>query len=266
MIRVALIGSGAIAQRVLSLLQQQVQIKVVALVCTPRSIVKANELAQRYCPLAYVGTELPLSGIDVVVEMAGQQAIQEHVLPAVQRGLRVVIASVGALTDDALRQDLVAAAQVGANQIELIAGAIGAIDALAAAKIGGLSRVTYYGRKAPIAWKGTLAEQTVDLEGLSEPCVFFTGTAREAASLFPKNANVAATVALAGVGLDQTQVQLIADPIHTENEHRLEVQGAFGQFELRMQNAPLASNPKTSAQTAFSVVRALVNQAQPWVL
>lgn len=266
MLNVALVGSGAITASVLELLENEKSVQVVALVSTPRSLDKAQKLVEHYAPHIKATTHVPLSGVDVVVEMAGHGAIREHVLPTVKRGVRVVIASVGALTDDALRAELSVAQAKGGNQIELIPGAIGAIDALAAAKIGGLSQVTYFGRKAPIAWKETAAEDIIDLDQLTEPFVFFEGTAREAAQQFPKNANVAATVALAGTGLDNTLVQLIADPIHTENEHRLVVEGKFGQFELRMQNAPLLANPKTSAQTAYSLVRSITNQVQAWVL
>lgn len=266
MVKVALVGSGAITASVLELMKNKTCIQLMALITTPRSLDKAQELLDQYAPDIKATTDIPTSGIDVVVEMAGHTAIREHVLPAVKRGIRVVIASVGALTDDALRAELTEAQKEGGNQIELIPGAIGAIDALAAAKIGGLSQVSYFGRKAPIAWKGTAAESIVNLDQLTEPFVFFEGTARQAAQQFPKNANVAATVALAGIGLDHTKVQLIADPVHTENEHRLVVEGVFGQFELRMQNAPLPTNPKTSAQTAYSLVRSITNLAKPWVL
>lgn len=256
-LRVALIGCGAIGTSVLELLKGDTALAVVAIV-VPEDGVAA---AQRLVPGVPVASSVPATGIDLVVETAGHAAIEEHVLPALARGTPCIVASVGALSAVGLAERLEAAATAGRTQVQLIAGAIGAIDALAAARIGGLDSVRYTGRKPPQAWKGTPAEQGRDLDALAEETVIFEGSAREAAQLYPKNANVAATVSLAGLGLDKTLVRLIADPAIADNVHTVEAEGAFGSFELTMRNKPLAANPKTSALTVYSAVRALRNRA-----
>ena len=260
MLRVALIGCGAIGSSVIELLKGDAGLAVVAVVTTAEGVAATQAALHKLAPGVQVCTGVPASGVDLVVETAGHAAIEEHVLPALRRGTPCVVASVGALSAPGLAEKLEIAAITGGTQVQLIAGAIGAIDALAAARIGGLDSVRYTGRKPPRAWKGTPAEQGRDLDALTAECVIFEGSAREAAALYPKNANVAATVSLAGLGLDRTLVRLVADPAVDENVHTVEAEGAFGSFALSMRNKPLAANPKTSALTVYSAVRALRNR------
>lgn len=259
-LRVVLIGCGAIGTAALELLRDDAGLSVAAIVVPADAFEAAQVVARRLAPGAQVVSSVPEQGIDLVIEAAGHAAIEAHVLPALQRGTPCIVASVGALSAKGLAEQLEAAATAGRTQVQLIAGAIGAIDALAAARIGGLDSVRYTGRKPPHAWKGTPAEQGRDLSALKGETVIFEGSAREAATLYPKNANVAATVSLAGLGLDRTHVRLIADPAVAENVHTVEADGAFGSFELTMRNKALAANPKTSALTVYSAVRALRNR------
>ena len=264
--QIALIGCGAIGTALLELVKDDAGLQVAAIVVPAEGADAARVVAQRLAPQAQVVQTVPADGIDLVVEAAGHAAIEQHVLPALRRGVPCIVASVGALSAPGLPEQLETAAREGRTQVQLIAGAIGGIDALAAARIGGLSTVRYTGRKPPHAWKGTPAEQGRDLDALTAETVIFEGTAREAAAQFPKNANVAATVSLAGLGLDSTTVRLIADPAVRENLHQVEAAGAFGSFELTMRNQPLAANPKTSALTVFSAVRALRGKVAPLVI
>jgi aspartate dehydrogenase len=121
--------------------------------------------------------------------------------------------------------------------------------------------VTYIGRKPPKAWAGTAAEKLVELSTLTKPAVFFEGNAREAARDYPFNANVAATLALAGIGFEQTKVRLVADPDVSRNVHEFVVRSACGDFSVKLEGRPSVANPKTSLMAGYSVARELLNRA-----
>lgn len=201
--------------------------------------------------------------IDFAVECAGHGAIRSLVPELLEKGMDTVVASVGALAGPGVWQTLEAAAIRGSSQLTLVPGALAGMDALAAARDYGLDDVEYVGRKSPRSWAGTPAASLCDLDHLQGATPFFSGTAREAATLFPQNANVAAMVGLAGMGLDQTRATLIADPAVTANTHTVKARGAFGRFEVTIENLTLAANPKTSALAGMSIVRVIRNRLNP---
>lgn len=195
---------------------------------------------------------------DLVVECATHAAVRDSVPPLLAAGIDVVIVSIGALGAPATVAALEAAARRGGARATAVSGAIGGLDVLRAAALAGLTRVTYVGRKPPAAWTGTPAEAVVDLASLREATVFYDGNAADAARDYPKNTNVTAAVALAGVGFEKTRVRLVADPAAPGNSHELEAEGAFGDFRIVLNNKPLPQNPKTSWLAALSVEQAVL--------
>lgn len=266
-LKVALVGCGAIGSMVLRHLRETPQLRVVQVVTTQRSLERTQALVAELHPQASVSTRLEeVPRPDILVECAGHAAVEQHVLPALQAGVPCLLVSVGALATPGRLERLQEAATLAGTRLRLLSGAIGGMDALAAARLGGLHHVRYTGRKPPQAWAGSPAEAHFDLTALDRPTLIFEGTAREAARDFPKNANVAAAVALAGMGLDQTLVRLVADPWVAGNQHEIEAEGAFGRLELKLVGEPLPENLKTSALTVYSVLRGIAAEAAPLVI
>lgn len=259
---VGVIGAGAIAHALLRCLEENGahgSIEIVALLDKGRD------------KLASFGAALPDAALttdrevfwarspSLVVECAGHEAVRELGLEVLARGRDLLLISVGALANAKTEQLLRAAASSSNGRLLLPAGAIGGLDFLASARLAGLSRVVYVARKPPLAWRGTPAEHLVELTTLTQPVEVFRGNARAAAQEFPQNANVAAAIALAGVGFEATEVVLIADPGATGNEHWFAAEGAFGRAEVKIAGKPLPDNPKTSWLAALSLARAVLN-------
>lgn len=250
--RIAIIGYGAMAHHLLPALAQSLPGTPFALLVrgTPGD-------APRHVDLLTSAAALHAWQPTLLIECAGHGAVRDYVPDALRNGIDVILVSVGALADDNLRIQLNDCAQMGGSRLIPVPGAIGGLDALQAARLAGLRSVRYVGRKPPLSWSNTPAAQQFDLAALNTPTVIFEGTAGESARTYPKNANVTAAVALAGVGFDNTRVTLIADPHVTQNCHELHVSGAFGEFDIRLANNPLPDNPKTSWLAALSIEAAI---------
>lgn len=264
---VLLIGHGAIARHVARALDGPEDPRIRWVVCRPGREDAARAAIPGAEPVADIAAldDLP-DRPDVALELAGHGGLAAHGPAILARGIDLGAVAVGALADDGLRAALAAAARSSGARLDLLSGAMGGLDALAAAREGGLDSVVYEARKPPPGWDGTPAGDRADLAALTEPLIHFDGSARDAARAYPKNANVAASVALAGLGLDATRVRLVADPGAAGNTHRIEARGAFGRLDLELIGNPLPDNPKSSALTAMAALRFLRNRVRPIAL
>ena len=63
------------------------------------------------------------------------------------------------------------------------------------------------------------------------------------------------------LAVDRTRVSLVADPAAVRNSHELRAQGEFGNLTLRVENAPMVGNPRSSRLTVLSLVRLLEHRS-----
>jgi aspartate dehydrogenase len=154
--------------------------------------------------------------------------------------------------------ELIELAEARGGQIVVASGALAGLDALTAAAEGKVRAVRLTTRKPPAAFVGApyLQQHGVTLEDVGPPRRVFAGSAREAVYGFPESMNVAAAVALAGIGPERTTVEIWADPGVRRNCHTIDVDGDCGHFTAAVQNLP-SDNAGTSRITALSILAAL---------
>ena len=161
-----------------------------------------------------------------------------------------------------------AAAEKSGARLRLPSGAIAGLDGLLAMRLGKLEKVKYTSIKPPHAWSGTPAETDFDLPSIKTPTVIFRGTPADAGRLYPKNANLAVTVALCGAGLDRTEIELVADPTLPEgcNASKLEVVSDSGELNMYRLGRAMPDNPKTGVLTALTMADDLMKivRASDW--
>ncbi|MFJ5869969.1 aspartate dehydrogenase domain-containing protein [Dietzia maris] len=192
-----------------------------------------------------------IEAADVVVEAGSVEAAEEFIPRVTAAGRDMVVCSCGVFARHSDPRDLLAGGS-GAGRVLVPAGAIGGLDVLSAAARAGTddALLRHYTIKSPAALD-------VD-EQLTERREVFRGSAREAALAFPLTSNASVALALATLGLDRTEVVVVADPQVRRTRHVVEWVSPMGRYELQFENAvDPDSGGRTSAITAWSVAEVL---------
>jgi aspartate dehydrogenase len=194
-----------------------------------------------------------LEDVDVVFEAASQQAVEQYAVMVLEAKKDLIIMSIGSLFNDSLRKKLENTARRYHRRIYLPSGAVCGIDGVLAASIEKLDSVTLVTTKPPASLGVSVEERTI----------VFEGTAREAVKQFPRNINVAACLSLAGVGFDETKVEIVADPVETRINHKILAHGRFGRLRAEVENMPNPNNPKSSYMASLSAIATLRRVLDP---
>jgi aspartate dehydrogenase len=192
----------------------------------------------------------------LVVEAAAPFAVRDLLERAVKFGKDVLVMSVGGALGC---ERLLKKADDAGIKVIMPSGAIAGVDALKAAKIAGLERVTLTTMKPPASLKGVkyLEEKGIDVSELKKETVLFEGNVAAAVKAFPKNINVSAMLAIAGIGPSRTRVRIVTSPFYTRNIHEITIKGKAGIITTRAENVPSPENPGTSYLAVLSAETAL---------
>ncbi|WP_299534297.1 aspartate dehydrogenase domain-containing protein [uncultured Streptomyces sp.] len=249
--KVGIVGWGAIGRVVGTALADKA-VPGAELVC-----VVDNRPLGEASPARQVAFEEALDLCDLIVEAAGQGVVRAWGERVLESGTDLLIASTGALTDDALAGRLLKA---GPGRVYFTGGAVGGLDLLQAARsMGPLDEVRLTTTKLP----STLEQPWMDAELLTllrtttEAVEVMSGTAREVPVKFPKSTNVAASVALAVGDPDAVRVRVVADPAAHRTRHVIEASGPQGAYRFEVAHLPDPGNPATSRIVPHAVLRSL---------
>jgi len=252
---VAIAGLGAIGLPLARALDDGVDgLRLIAVCC--RDPVQGRAKMAKFRAIPDLVDIADLAAADIVVEAAPAEIFERIALPALQAGRIFVPVSAGALLP---QLHLVRLAQQTGARIVVPTGALLGLDAVRAAAEGPIESVTIETRKPPRGLAGApyLRQRHIDVMALDHATLVFEGNALQAAIGFPANVNVAAALALAGVGAVRTQVRIWADPGVCRNIHTIHVEAAAARFSMTIENVPSADNPKTGRITALSVLACL---------
>ena len=236
--KVGIIGCGAIATLIAGALERKLVV-CDELLLYDRDEKKAEKLKSSLSfPATVVAgvEEMIMLKPKVIVEAASQQAAREYAGRVAAEGVDLIIMSTGALLDLNLKS----------SKVHVPSGAIGGLDALSSAALAGIDEIILTSRKNP---------RSLGLNN-REAKIVYQGTAEEAARLYPREMNVAATLTLT-VQPATVKVQVVSDPKVRRNTHEFRVKWRFGEMFLQFANDPHPENPRTSALAAWSAIKLL---------
>ncbi len=261
--KVGIAGFGTIGKVVGRALDEGIEGLELEAVCSRDREKAAANMADYANPADVVGPEELAERCDIVAECVPKSVFMDIAEPVLTAGKTLVTVSGAGIL---VHPEVIDMARDNGGRLILATGALLGLDAVRAAAEGTIHEVRMITRKPPNALIGAphLVDNNISVEGLNEPKKVFEGTAREGAAGFPANVNVAAALGMAGVGPDETRLEIWADPSLDRNTHTIKVDADSARFPLTIENVQSEENPGTGKITALSVIACLRGLAAPF--
>lgn len=215
----------------------------------------AEALAANITPCPPVlSPEQMVESCGMIVECAAVDAVAPLADLCVNSGVSLMVMSIGALNKKIFEKF-----NNSSSRLYVPSGAVCGLDGIQAYAGHNILSLALTTRKPPKGLKGVkyISEKNIDLDSITEPVTVFEGSPAEAIKHFPKNINVATALALASETGGELTVRIIADPAATTNIHEVSLVCDLGKIDIRVENLPSASNPKTSALAYLSAIASL---------
>jgi len=189
---------------------------------------------------------------NIIIEAASVKACKDYAEITLRNKIDFVCLSVCSFADKFFFKKIFSLTKKINNKVYIPTGAVAGLDAISSASLSKeLRYVKLVQRKPP-----NVLLSISELKKVNKEVILSRSTARKACKEFPKNSNIAATLAICGIGFDKTKVIVIADPKVKKNIAEIEAFGKFGKLKVILENN-LSSNPKTSRLTAMSIILSL---------
>lgn len=257
-VRIGIIGCGAIGSRMAQTITKDMSkdCKVVGLFDVDADKVTrlATKLKLRSIAKKTIDDLIKVS--DCVVEAVNSENTVQIIEKIIRAKKSVLAMSVGKLLN---AHHLYNLARKNKCYILLPSGAIAGVDAIKAASMANIKRISLTTRKPLKGFKTNSYLQSIntDLSKITKETVIFDGTVQQAVKFFPQNINVAATIALASQAPKKLHIKIIVSPEYTRNIHEIELEGDFGRISTKTENVVCPDNPKTSYLAVLSGLQTL---------
>lgn len=243
--KIGVIGSGTIGRAIVDSLRQRSDVEIAFVLARD-----PGRLADLGLPAKVLLTDPRAAldrDVDLVIEAAMADVVRD-LAPAFLGKADFCALSSTALAARTTEQAIREAAEKGGRRFYVPHGAVLGLDGLSDGRdqIGQVTITT------------TKSGKSLGLDPATEGTVF-EGSARDACIRFPRNVNVHAAVALAGIGLDATVSRIVAVPGQETNVHRIEVTGQGLAWDLHITSQSLGgvTGSYTPASAIGSVARIL---------